>query len=143
MKIRKFTKKDFKEVYEIMRKEFSKKPYNEKWTWKNGLKVLNYYLKLDKKYVAILDNKIVGYVIAFKEPSNEGMILIVEDLAVDSKYHGQCIGKKLMKKIESDCKKSKIKSISLTTHKKGAFEFYKKIGYKYNKNRAYFGKKLN
>lgn len=143
MKIRKLTKKDFKEVYNIMKKEYGKTPYNEKWNWKNGLKVLNYYLKIGKGYVAIIDDKIVGFTIIRKEPSNEGMWLIVEELAIDSKCQGKGIGRKLMEKVESICKKNKIKYIHLMTSKKApAYKFYKRMGYKADKNAVYFGKRL-
>ncbi len=143
MKIRKLTKKDFKEVYSIMKKEYIKKPYKEKWNWNSTLKLLNYYLKLGWGYVAIINNKIVGFTIIRKEPSHKGIWLLVEEIAVDSKCHGQGIGRKLMEKNEAYCKKNKIRFIFLMTNKKApAFKFYEKLGYKHSKNTVYFEKRL-
>ncbi len=92
-----------------------------------------------------LDNFLVWFDVSLRgciglEIYDESALL--RSAAVRSDSQGKGIGKRLMEKIESDCKKSKIKNISLTTHKKGAFKFYKKIGYKPNKNRIYFEKRL-
>jgi hypothetical protein len=42
MRIRKSTKKDFKEISKIIMEEYLKH-YDEKWTLKNAIKTLNYY----------------------------------------------------------------------------------------------------
>ena len=126
-----------------MKREYGKKPYNEKWTWKNGLKTLNYYFKIGEGYVALIDDKIVGFIIAIKEYYNEGAGFVIEELAIDSNYQKQGIGKKLMEKMESKAKNAKAKYIYLTTSKNApAFKFYKKMGYIPSKKTVYFRKEL-
>jgi len=66
-----------------------------------------------------------------------------EDLAVKEEYKEQGIGKNLITKIEDYAKQNKIKRILFKTHKKSsAVDFYKKLGYKQNKNILDFEKKI-
>lgn len=143
MKIRKFTGRDFDEVYEIIKKEYGKKPYNEKWPRENAKKTLNYYSKWGEIYVAEINNEVVGFLVVHQEFYNDGPALHVKELAVNCKFQGRGIGKALMKKAEELCRKRKIKSLYLTTSRKApAYHFYKKIGYVPSKTTVFFSKEL-
>ena len=132
MKIQKARKKDLREIVKIMHAEFSKPPFKEKTNFKLG-----------EIYRALINKKIVGIVVFKIEQYWEGPVLIIEDLAVKHEFKKQNIGKNLMKFVEDCAKKSKIKKILFTTNKKSkAMGFYKKIGYKEEKNRINMTKKL-
>ncbi len=142
MKIRKATKKDYKEIAALIKKEYLKH-YKEKWTEKSALKTLNHYSKIGKILVAEIEGKVAGFVIIREEYYNEGKSLMVEELVVNGKMQGQGIGKEIMRYVENYCKKKKMNYIWLLTDKRAkAFKFYKKIGYKNNVNTVYFSKKL-
>ena len=142
MKIRKATKKDFKEISRLIKTEYLKH-YKEKWTEKNAIKTLNYYWRIGKIFVAEIEKKVVGFIIIREEYYNDGKSVMVEELVINGKNQGMGIGKKLMDFIEEYCKKNKINFIWLITSKKAtAFKFYKKIGYRYKENTAYFSKEL-
>ena len=143
MKIRKATKKDLKEVIDIMLTEFSKPPFNERVNFQDALKSLRFYFKLGEIYVAVIDKKIVGIVIFKIEQYWEGKVLIIEDLAVREEFKEQEVGKKLMNFVESYSKKKNIKRVLFITNKKSkALGFYKRLGYKEGKNRINMEKKL-
>lgn len=143
MKIRKATKKDFKRIAELMKKEYVKKPYKEKWTISNGLKTLNYYKKIANIYVGIIEKKIVGFVIFRYEYYNTGFSTMVKEIVVDSKIQGKGVGKVLMNKVEADSKKKKCNIVWLITGKKApAFKFYKKMKYKPSQNTVVLEKML-
>ena len=144
MKIRKATKKDFGRLVELIRIEYGKSPYNEKWTKGSGLKTLRYYLKIGGEiYTAEIDKRVVGFIISRGEYYNKGISTIVEELVVERRFQGKGIGKALLKRVEDNSKKAKINEIYLTTSKKApAFKFYKKLGYVPAKYTVYMKKRL-
>lgn len=143
MKIKKATKKDFWEIAKIIKKEYGKKPYFEKWTEKNAIKTLNYYSKVGNIYVCIIRKSIVGAIILRKEYYNKGYHLIIKELVVDEKFQGKGIGKELVNFVEEFCRKNKIRAINLYANKKAlAYKFYVKRGYKHYKHMSYFSKEL-
>jgi len=141
MKIRKATKKDFKEIAEILIKESSKKPYNEKYILKTALKEIR---KLSKKelYVPENEKEIMGFIASSINLDGKKRAYI-DELWLKLKYQKKGIGKELMDFIEDKYKKKGIKKIYLSTKRKaGAFKFYKKLGYKERKDRVFMKKKL-
>jgi ribosomal protein S18 acetylase RimI-like enzyme len=142
MKIRRATKKDFGEIAILIKVEYLKH-YNEKWTEKNAIKTLEHYRNIGKIFVAETDRQVIGFIIFGEEYYNDGKSLKVEELVVSRHSQGKGIGRELMNFVEKYCKKNDIKFIWLITGKKvPAFKFYKKIGYKYKKDTAYFSKEL-
>ena len=142
MKICRGKKKDFKEIIDLIKVEYLKH-YKEKWTEKNALKTLNYYWKIGKIFVGEIEKKVVGVIIFREECYNDKKSLMIEELVVNGNLQRKGIGKQLMDFVERYCKKNKIKFIWLITAKKAAaFKFYKKIGYTYGADTAYFSKKL-
>ncbi len=141
--IRKAKKEDLKEVGKIMKQEFAKPPFNETASNKEIIKSLEFYNKIGKIYVAEIDKKIIGILVFKIEQYWKELVLIIEDLAVKQKFKKQNIGKKLMEFTEEYAKKNKIKSITFMTHSRSkAINFYKKLGYKINKNIISMSKKI-
>jgi ribosomal protein S18 acetylase RimI-like enzyme len=142
MKTRKATKKDFEEIANLIKTEYLKH-YKEKWTKNSALRTLDYYWKVGKIFVAEIEKKVVGFVIVREEYYNDGKSIMVEELVVDGSLQGKGLGRKLMDFVEDYCIKNKIKFVWLITNRKAsAFKFYKKIGYKFKENTAYFSKEL-
>ena len=141
MKIRLANRKDFNEISQIIKEEYGKPPYDEKWTKQSALQTLNYYSKWGKIYVAEIDKKVIGLLIIHKELYNNGTQLHIKELAVKAEFQGKGIGKALMRNAEEFAKKNKVKMIYLTTSLDApAFHFYKKIGYIPSKKTVFFRK---
>jgi len=141
MKIRKATKKDFKEISEILIKESSKKPYNEKYTVKIALKeTIN--LSKNELYVATNEKEVIGF-IASNITSDDKKKAYIGELWLKPNYQKKGIGKILVKFIEDKYKKKGIKIIRLVAKRNaGAFRFYKKLKYKEHKELVFMEKKL-
>jgi len=141
MKIRKSTKKDFKEIAEILMEESSKKPYNEKYTLKIAIREIRNFSQ-DELYVATTEKRIIGF-IATQVTSETEKRAYIQELWLRLDYQGKGIGKNLVEFIEKMYKKKGIKIIRLTAKKNArAFNFYKKIKYKEIKDLIYMEKKL-
>lgn len=139
IKTRKATKKDLNRVAEIWKKEYSKKPYNEKWKIKDILAKIKNYLKESKIYVATLDKKIVGFIIFKRIIWDDGKHLFIDEVVVSKKLQG--IGKALMSKAEKEGKGCVL--VELWTYKEAeACNFYKKLGYKEIKDGVMMHKKI-
>lgn len=135
MKIRKAKKEDLDEIGRLMIKELSKPPWNEKTSIKNILKSLNFYFKIGKIHVCLIDKKIIGVLVFKIEIYWEGKVIIIEDLVIEKKFQKQNIEKLLIEEIESYAKNKKIKKIIFDTFKKSsAIKFYQKQNYKIIKN---------
>ncbi|MGV8151484.1 MAG: GNAT family N-acetyltransferase [Candidatus Nanoarchaeia archaeon] len=144
MKIRKATKKDFVIIANLMNKEYSKEPYNEKWKKNNAIKTLNYFASLGEIFVLINDAKtIIGFISYREEYYNEGKSVMIEELIVDSAFQGKGYGRMLVEYIENLSRKKGVKRILLMTSLDApAFKFYEKIGYIPSKKTVLFRKEL-
>lgn len=141
MKIRKATKKDFKQIANLIKVEYWKH-YKEKWTEGSAVRTLDYYWSIGKIFV-VEKEEVVGFVIVEEEFYNDRKSLIVQELVVRGDFQGRGVGKKLMDFVEGYCKKKGIKFMWLITGRKvKAFKFYKKLGYKFGRDTAYFSKEL-
>jgi len=141
MKIRKAKKEDFKEIAEILIKESSKKPYNDKYTLKTALKEINKFAKNDL-YVSTNEKEIIGF-IASNITSDNKKKAYVNELWLKPVYQGKGIGKSLIKFIEEKYKKKGVKIMRLVAKRNAkAFGFYKKIKYKEYRELVFMEKKL-
>jgi len=132
MRIRRATKKDFKRIAELFRKEYSKPPYNEKWNSNSSLKKIKTYFN-SKKIILVVegDKEVVGFLIGNIYLSNRGKRGFIDQLVVGYKYQGKGFGGKLMDYFESYLKSKGIRRVGLDSLTKSkAFKFYKKKGYK-------------
>ncbi len=123
IKIRWMKDKDLEEVLRIEKENF-------KFPWKKSYFV--YDLRRPNTYclVAEINNKVVGYLIAW-EIIDE---LHLANISVDRNYQKKGVGTKLMKEIISIAHLREIKKIYLETRVSniGAQKFYQKLGFKYS-----------
>jgi|TARA_Y100000294_G_C8446766_1_gene293040 ribosomal protein S18 acetylase RimI-like enzyme len=141
MKIRKARKEDFKEIAEILIKESSKKPYDEKYNLKRALKEIIKFSK-DELYVAINKKEITGFIASSITLDNKQKAY-VNELWLKSIYQGKGIGKVLVKFIEEKYKKKGVNTIRLVAKRNAkAFDFYKKIKYKEYRELVFMEKRL-
>ncbi|MDO8623622.1 MAG: N-acetyltransferase [archaeon] len=140
--IRRAEKKDLKEISNLFRTESSKKPYNDKWTQKIALKEVTGFFKKKDMYVAIINKKIVGFIVSSICSDNKKKAYI-DELWLKPEYQGKGIGKSLVKFIEDKYKKKGIKILRVVSSKKArAFGFYKKVKFKELKELVFMEKKL-
>ena len=78
MIIRKAILKDLKSIAEIFRIESSKQPYNKKRTPKRALNRIKEDFRGNDIYVAIVDNKIVGFVMVSVDSGIKNQLWINE-----------------------------------------------------------------
>jgi len=131
MKIRRARQRDLKRISEIFRKEFAKKPYNERWTEKTALKRITNYFKDNYFFVLEEDKIIAGFLIGEIYLWDKGMKGGLSEVIVLSEYQGKGYGKKLISYFENFLKQNKIKKIQLMSVKSSkAFKVYNKLGYK-------------
>ena len=126
MKIRKIKKSELEEVSKIFKKEFNRPPYKDKWTKQEAIHSIKSDLKNGDGFVAVENEKVIGFIIFTKESIDRDYIFI-ENIVVDSKHQKKRIGKKLVKMVEDKYRDS---VITLSVNKKsGAYNFYKKLGF--------------
>lgn len=130
VKIRKATKKDAKEMSKIFKTEFSKSPYNEKWTERSALRRIKDYFHYTEIFVAIYKKKIMGFIIFLKFFWYDGFRILIDEIVVDSEFQNKGIGRKLMENVELIAKKQRVRVIWLYSNiHSDAANFYPKIGY--------------
>lgn len=143
VRIRRATKKDLKPMAELMLVEFSKRPFDETASIRSVLKSLEFYLKLGRAHVAVVDKVIAGVVVFKVEQYWERRVLIIEDLAIKQEFKKQGVGKQLLESVEKHAKTNKIRSIQfLTNSKSPAVKFYQKQGYSKSKYTILMRKRL-
>lgn len=142
MKIRKATKKDLPKLADLIIEEFSKPPYKDKWTKKAAMKSIKFDFEIGNIDIAVENKVILGYVSFFKDQYYKPIITL-GGLVVNSIAQRKGVGKKLMNHIQKIGKSDKYPLISLSTNKKSsAYNFYKNLGFKENKNIITMTKKL-
>lgn len=87
------------------------------------------YLEKGELYVTLLENKIIGGYIIVKKSKD---IIEIKNIAVDKKYQGQGIGKRLVSDIISRAKTNRAKRIEVGTGNSSIQQlaFYKNCGFK-------------
>jgi len=143
MKFRKATKKDLGKIAEIFRIESAKPPYNKKKTSKKALAGIKKDFKDNDLFVAIIEGKIVGFIMIRKDSDIKNRRWINEFWILKN-YQRKGIGREMMNKIEGMYKKKNIKTLGLAayTRKGGAVDFYKKLNYKVDNRVVSMTKKL-
>jgi aminoglycoside 6'-N-acetyltransferase I len=143
MKIRKAAHRDRRDIAQIIKEEYSKKPYEEKWTEKSAIETLRHFASIGRIFVAEIEGKIAGFIIITKEIYNGKINYIIEELVVSADYQGKGVGTELINRMEKIGKKEGVSSIILYASTKAkAYKFYKHLGFEHLKHMAYFSKKL-
>jgi aminoglycoside 6'-N-acetyltransferase I len=140
--IREAVTKDIDEIVEIFKNEYSKPPYNEKWTFASAKLKIEQYLKFeDKCLIAIFNNRVAGFIIFKSVIWDDGNHIFVDEFAVDERLQKKGIGKKLINFVESYNKNTT--SVEFFTHKNSdAYKFYKNMGYNDVEGFTFMAKKL-
>lgn len=92
-------------------------------------------------YVAEVENKVVGYITAFRSDD----YLFLPFAAVDKKYRRKGIAKQLLEKVEQVARKEKRKYILFTAYEsnKPIHKFARKLGYKSSRKLVQYYKLLD
>jgi GNAT superfamily N-acetyltransferase len=119
---------------ELLRKEFSKAPYNEKWTRAKAMRAVRLWARHPKSAIYVIEagGENAGIIFGsefYSEPEGNGFF--VEEFAVTEGLQGKGIGRKALEWLEKELKKKGFKALTLLSHRKSkAFKFYQKIGFK-------------
>ena len=102
----------------------------EGWTFETSRKNIEEGFFGDCHYVARIDGKIVGFILAIPLTRELGQELFVSSIAILPEFQNQGIGKQLWDKMESFGKENKFVAIRLLTnpHLK-SFDWYKEMGF--------------
>ena len=84
MKIRNAKKEDLNEIVSIFITESKKRPYLQKWTKKSATNDLKPFLKKKELWVAVLDEKIVGFILVGVTSSNKRIAYISEIWVIEN-----------------------------------------------------------
>lgn len=122
MRIRKIKKSDLNECTKLLKKAYSKKPYNENFKPGFGQKYIKnkYQIGRGHSFLIELDKKIIGFVFSSLSYWADGPQAIMEEIVLDEKFRGEGYSKKLNDYLENHFKKSKAKSIMLWVKKDSA-----------------------
>lgn len=96
-------------------------------------------------FVAIIDEKIVGWIHAFKTVRVETLPFAeIAGLVVSDTHRGKGIGKKLVQRIEAWCSEIAIADLRLrcNTKRKESHKFYRVLGFNETKEQKVFQKKV-
>ena len=132
MRIRKEKTKNLNEISKLFKEEFTKSPYNQKWTKEQVKKIIKNYFNKDNILILIEDKIILGFIIFKIKPWNYNDICEIQELVIKKEAQGKGYGSKLIKYLEQFLKKRQ-KNIwmNIQVNKKSkAIEFYKKNSYK-------------
>ncbi|MFH1503710.1 MAG: GNAT family N-acetyltransferase [Candidatus Diapherotrites archaeon] len=133
MRIRKIKKSDLKYCAKLLKKSYSKSPYNEKFVSKNHLKYIESKYKIAKEnsFVLEMDRKVKGFIFVTLSYWANGPQAIMEEIVLDESLRGQGYSQKLNNYLENHLKSKGVKSIMLWV-KKGspAHKFHLKNKYK-------------
>lgn len=132
VKIKQVTENDRKKVLQLVRKLYSRKAPEQVKKWEKEWDSF-------KKYtiVAIIANKLVGYLFYLPKYKSSPKALYISDLYVLPKHRRQGIAEKLVKKAEKIAVKQK-KKLIVDTQKKNASSLglYKKLGFEIWKEKS-------
>ena len=142
MKIRNAKKGDLKEIVNIFMMGSKKRPYLQEWTKKKVIGFLKPSLKKNELLVAVINENVVGFILAGPSSANK-KIVYIDELWVAENYRGKGIGKSLLAFIEKYHKKKGVDIMRFTAYSKSkASSFYKKLNYKVSKEVVLLDKKL-
>ncbi len=133
MKIRKIRESDLRDCAELLKKSYSKSPYNEKFVSKNHLKYVESKYKIAKEnsFVLEIDGKVKGFIFVTLSYWANGPQAIMEEIVLDENFRGKGYSQKLNNYLENHLKNQGVKSIMLWVNKASpAHKFHLKNRYK-------------
>jgi len=128
LELLKLKKQNIPLIADIYREEFSKFPYNEPWTKKQGIEKIKFLNKYCEIYVISVDKEIVGFIAINSQFMYPGQIAFGEELAIKSDFQNKGIGTWTLRKIFSIYQQKGFSKFMGIGAKKGkAIRLYKKL----------------
>lgn len=131
-KISAIEEKDLRTCAEIYADVFNSEPWNDNWSIETAYNRLR-DIYVSPKFIGVMytnNGVIKGAAFGNCEQWYEGMHLNVKEMFVSSELQGQGIGTLLLNEIESEAKKTDVRTIILFTEKNcKTDDFYKKNGF--------------
>lgn len=125
-------KSDLNRCAELLEDAYTKEPYNEKFIPDSALKYIQDKFNVGKEYsfVFLLDNKIVGFIIARLSHWANGSQAIMEEIVFDEKVRGKGYAKKITEHLEKYFKEKGVRSGMLWVKRdSAAHKFHLKNNY--------------
>jgi len=129
MKLTKSKELELKEISIIYMNEFSKPPYNEKWTENKALEAITNYQENHDLYTIKVEEEIVGFISINPNFMCPGEVAFVEEIAIKESFQNKGIGTFVFKEIFKIYKKKGFKRfLGIVNVNSKANKFYKKLG---------------
>ena len=120
-----FAKNDVKEIADVMKNAFNS--VDQGWTDGSSLAYINEYFDKSANFVAKIDTRIVGFVVADKRSDH----LFIDAIGVLSSEMGKGIAKELWREIVNYCKQNQVTKIKMIADPNSiAYKWYKKLNFK-------------
>jgi predicted acetyltransferase len=143
LKLEKAQAKDLKAISEIYKEEFSKPPYNEKWTFAFAIKRIKDYSKFCEIWKLRYNNKIIGFTIINTNMWLPKAVCFGEEMAVKSEFQGRGFGTFIIKEIMKIYKKKGFWSVmGIANRKSKTLKLYKKLGIKEDNKNVLISRRL-
>lgn len=129
--IERLKKEEIKDCVPIYIKEYSKEPYNEKWSEEIAMRSFEQSWNEDLCFVAKVNEKIAGFLFASIFPWESGEKSWAHEIVVDSEFQGKGVGEALWERYEEELKKKGIHHIeAMASLDAPAWKFHQKHGFK-------------
>lgn len=129
MKLQKANAKDFKEMAEIYKAEFSNPPWSEKWNSSLALKKIKDYSTFCDIGILKEGRELIGFIIINTKGSIglPGEVCFGEELVIKCEYQREGFGTFILKKVFNIYKKKGFKRIMGIAYSGKLLKFYKKL----------------
>lgn len=127
--LKKAKTKDLSLISKIYMKEFSKPPYNEKWTMKKALSKMKFFNKFYDLYIVNFNKKIIGFVVINPIFMFPGEVAFGEEMAIQEDFQNQGIGTNVLKQLFNIYRKKGFKKFMGIAASNGRpINLYKRLG---------------
>ncbi len=128
-KLVKTVRKDLPVIAKVYKTEFSKPPYNEKWTMKKALDKMKFFMKNYDIYTIKSGKQIAGFVCVNPYFMCPGEVAFVEEIAIKEEFQGRGIGTFVLNQLFNIYGKRGFKKIMGIADTKGKpINLYKRLG---------------
>ena len=135
--------KELTEISKIYMEEFSKQPYDQKWTFKKAKDKMKFFSKYCDLYSIKIDSQVIGFIVVNSDFMFPGEVAFLEEMAIKEDFQGKGIGTAAIKSMIKNYKKKGFKRfLGMVNFKSKAFSFYKKSGLKLSRTDVLMEKEL-
>ncbi|HVZ67554.1 MAG TPA: GNAT family N-acetyltransferase [Patescibacteria group bacterium] len=128
IRIELMTTEDLNQVADVFLQVFN--ALGENWGKESATKHVNENFSGDSHFVAKINNRIIGFIMAIPLTREKGTELFVDSIAILPDYQHKGVGQKLWDKIEESSKDGEYVAIRLLANKQlKSFNWYKSLGY--------------